>query len=102
MQKRAFDRIPVNLEVLYFCGSMIHNGTITNLSEKGMFISTKMDFPFDSSFELLIPLNNEILNVPVKVKRIVKTDNFYDGIGVELLNPLPNYLRFVNNLRSHE
>ncbi len=102
MQKRSFDRIFTNLDVRYFCGSIIHNGTVTNLSEKGMFIRTRMDFPFDSIFDLLIPLDEEVLHVPVKVRRIVKTDNFYDGIGVELLNPPQNYLKFVNNLKLTE
>ncbi len=100
MQRRAFERIPTNLQTTFLSENNNCTGTVMNLSENGMFINTKLSFPFDSMLEIRIPLKEEILKVPVKVSRIVKTDDFYGAIGVELLNPPQNYLEFVNRLKS--
>ncbi len=100
MQRRAFERIPTNLQTTFLSDNTSYTGTVTDLSENGMFINTRVDFPFNSRLEIRIPLKEEILKVPVKVSRIKKTDDFYDGMGVELLNPPPNYLEFVNRLKS--
>jgi Tfp pilus assembly protein PilZ len=100
MQKRAFERIPAELQANFFCGNTMYSGTVTNLSENGMFIKTRMCFPFNSKFEILIPLKEEVLKVPTKVSRIEKTEEFYDGMGVEVLGPCQNYLEFVNRLKS--
>ena len=79
---------------------MDYCGTITNLSESGMFITThEMCFPFDSKFEVVIDFNGETLNIPVKVSRLTKTDSSYDGIAVELLNPSAGYIDLVHNLK---
>jgi len=100
MQRRAFERIPANIDVKFFCGNSIYSGTVTNLSENGLFIDTTMCLPFDSKLEILIVVEGEILKVPVKVSRIAKTDDYYHGMGVELLDSSPNYLEFINLIRS--
>lgn len=100
MQRRAFERIAADLRANFFCGNTIFRGTVTNLSENGMFVKTKMCFPFDSMFEILIPLKEEVLKVPVKVSRIEKAEDFYDGMGVKVLNPPQNYIEFVRRLKS--
>ncbi len=100
MDKRAFERVFANIEAKFFYGNAIYTGEITNLSENGIFISARLCFPFESKFEILIPVNEEILKIPVKVSRIVKTDDFYDGMGLELLERPKNYLEFVSNLKS--
>lgn len=101
MQRRAFKRVPSNIEVKFSCSNIDYTGTITNLSENGMFIATKkMFFPFDSQFEIHIPLENEILNLPVTVSRITKSTEFFDGVGVELEYPPEHYLELVRKLRS--
>jgi hypothetical protein len=100
MQRRAFERIPADLQANFFCGNTIFTGTVTNLSENGMFVKTKMCFPFDSTLEILIPLKEEVLKVPIKVSRIEKAEDFYDGMGVEVLNPPQNYVEFVSRLKS--
>ena len=96
MQKRVYERIPTNIEVSY--GNELYSGTMTNCSENGMFINTRMCYPFDTSFQILIILKDEVLKVPVKVTRIVKTYDFFNGMGVELLNPSRKYLEFIKNL----
>lgn len=61
-----------------------------------MLINTKLCFPLKSQFEILLPAENEILKLPVKVSRLLKKDNIYEGIGVELLAPSPKYLEFLD------
>ena len=102
MEKRDGERIQANLDVNYYCGNTVCRGTVTNISEKGMFINTKIEFPFDLNFELHIALDNEILKAPATVKRIVRTDNYYGGIGVELQDPAGNYLEFIGRLKREK
>jgi hypothetical protein len=98
MKKRAFERIPVNLASR--CFDIDDFGTVTDLSENGMFISSKkIFFPLDSQFEVSVNHNREHFHLPVKVSRITKSNGYYDGIGVELLNCSNNYLQLVNRLR---
>ena len=99
MQRRTFERIPVDFKVRYFCGDNACKGTVTDLSENGMFIDTTIDFPFDSNFKLVLPLDDEVINISAIIKRVVKSRGIYKGIGVELVNPPENYLQFVNELR---
>ncbi len=101
MQKRSFERIPASINVKFYCDNRDYSGTVKNLSENGMFISTQdMCFPFDTKFEVVIPLEEDVLNIPVKVSRITKTSDCYDGIAVELLSPPKDYLKFIKCLRS--
>jgi len=100
MQRRAFERIPVYIEVKLFCGFMFFSGVITNLSENGMLINTRICLPFESRFEVLIPIKEEVLKVHCKVTRIVNTGDLYDAMGVELLNPPKKYFEFVYSLKS--
>ncbi len=101
MQKRSFERVHANIKVKFFCCESHYNGTVMNLSEDGMYISTdEMRFPFDSEIEIIIPLNEDILKVPVKVMRITKSSDLYDGLGVKVLMPSEHYINFVNNCKN--
>jgi hypothetical protein len=42
----------------------------------------------------------EILKVPAKIISFRKADKIYNGIGIVLLNPSQNYLKFVDSLRT--
>jgi desulfoferrodoxin-like iron-binding protein len=97
MDKRSSSRIPANLEIKLCLEDDINTGTLINLSRNGMLINTKLCFPLKSQFEILLPAGDEILKVPVKVSRLLKKDTTYDGIGVELLDPSPKYLEFLDN-----
>jgi hypothetical protein len=99
MEKRTCDRIDASLEAKFFCNNFLCTATITNLSEKGMCINTGMCLPCGTNVKLLIPVKEEILEVPVEVKRAAKREGFYDTMGLELLNPPQNYLAFVDSLR---
>ncbi len=100
MEKRTVERIPVNVEIKFHCCDKVYYGTITNLSEKGMFISTmETCFPFDFQFEILISLKEKILHVPVNITRIILSPDSYDGLGIEIPNPSQDFLIFVDNHR---
>ena len=98
MEKRASIRIHVNLALRYPCLNKFCSGTATNLSENGMFIDTEMDFPVQSKFDILISSREDELKVPVKISRLVKTGNIYNGMGVELLDLPKKYLEFLIKL----
>jgi Tfp pilus assembly protein PilZ len=100
MEKRAFQRFPVKLQSRLFYGNMIYTGIVTNLSENGMFISTKVNFPVDSVFIAIILLDANTISVPIKIRRTVRaeqsTGNGESGLGVGLLNTSKAYLDFVS------
>lgn len=99
MVRRVSWRIPIQIHVTLYCGSRTYSGTVTNISESGMFIrSDEMILPKGSQFNVSIPTKEETLDVPVKLIRNVKKDDVYEGMGVELLNPPKGYLDFVENL----
>lgn len=105
MEKRAFQRLPVNLQSRLFYGNMVYTGIVTNLSESGMFISTKMTFPADYVFIAVILLDTHTISVPIKIKRSVRATDHSSraeecGIGVKLLDPSREYLDFVSRTRA--
>lgn len=110
MKKRQFERVSVDVPISFFYDNALYVGTVTNLSNKGMYIESDMCLPFKSKFEiflssnskveLLIPLKYEDLEVSVKVKRLMKKNGCYHGMGVEVLKESEEYLGFVNGFRS--
>jgi len=98
MEKRTFKRIPTDLE--FHCLNINNFGTVKNISEKGMFItSQKITFPLEMQFEISISAKEETLNVPVKANRITKSNGYYDGMGLELLQQPQKYLKHINRLK---
>jgi Tfp pilus assembly protein PilZ len=105
MEKREFQRLPVNLQLRLFYGNMVYTGVVTNLSENGMFISTKMSFPIDSVFIAVILLNEHTLKIPIKIRRTVRSGDHLNrpednGVGVGLLEPTREYMDFVSKTRA--
>ncbi len=101
MDNRAFKRIPANIEVKFHCKHMDYSGTVTNISENGMYIRTdEMCSPFDSQFDILLFLEKEVMQVPVNLCRIILSPNNDDGIGVNLLSPSDEYKQFVNSIKA--
>lgn len=101
-ERRAFKRIPTDIGVNFFFGNSLISGKITNLSENGMFVNTKICFPLHARFEILLPIKEEVLNIPVKVSRVVKKGDFYDTMGIEVLSQSNKYLNFVSILKGGE
>lgn len=110
MERRAYERIPIpaRVQVKFLLGNMIYPGVVTNVSENGMFIGTKLSFPIGTDLEIALILpTEEVLKIPIRVKRTTKTDAFYEyeynnynGMGVELLSSPHRYKQFVNELRA--
>ena len=104
-EKRAHERIPSKLQARFFMGNTVYAGTITNLSEKGMFISTDVRLPLDYRLEVLVWLKGNVLKIPATIRRSVKSDNHLlidsgHGMGVELTSSHQEYLQYVNSLKS--
>jgi len=109
MEKRAYKRIPINIKIDYYLWKplfwkRLYPGTIKNISETGMLISTKTpSFPLDSLLEIYIPFKNDVLFIPAKDNTIawrnIFSDDFCDSIGVELSNPSREYSEFIKRVR---
>lgn len=99
MAIRSSWRVPVRMNVTFHSGGNTYAGTITNLSEDGIFISTKsLNIPPDPEFKISVPIEQQMVHLPAKVVRTEKTNGHYSGIGVELLNPPQEYLDYVDRL----
>jgi superoxide reductase len=99
MRKRVFERVTSNHQMSFSYNNALYSGIVTNLSENGMRIDTKNCPPFRSKFDVLFPLGEEVLTLPVQVKRVVKRQDVTDAVGVEILNPSMKYLQFVRDLK---
>lgn len=102
MSKRVSKRTPANLEVRFSCCNTFYSGTVRNFSEKGMYIDSEICFPMGSRFVVLLKMKDDILKVPVKIVRTVKSGNTFGGMGVKLLNLPKEYseLLIEHNLVS--
>ncbi len=104
-EKRAYRRIPANLQARVLYGNLIYSGKVTDISENGMFINTKMNCPVNVVFLLVVMVNDTVMKVPIKVKRTVKYEKNNSGygssgIGVELVNTPQGYLDYVNDCKA--
>lgn len=117
--ERAHQRIPASIKIRYVhqhlgFKKILYTGTIKNISEKGMFISTRNYFPSNSKIEICIPTKKNLLGIYVKNKFIcipaniidivwkrACTDGSFEGIGIELSKPMQCYLDFVGSLKSN-
>lgn len=101
MEKRTAERILSNIDVRFCCYNREYRGTVTDISEKGMFISTKeMYLPFESKIKVCIPFKKEVFEITADFCRIIISPLFYTGIGVALCNPPGEYIELLDNLRS--
>ncbi len=100
MEKRAYNRIPVNLKVTFSSCDNIYAGNTMNISERGLFISTsEISFPFDVEFELTIHSIKSIICIPVCLKRLVRLSQSAIGIAGFLLKPAREYLELGSNFK---
>jgi len=98
--KRSCERINTNMYARFFYGNMFYSGTVLNVSDSGMFISTKRFLPTDAIFVVIIRLENELLKVIAKVNRIALASGNTAGIGVTLLSPSRSYLDLVDKIKT--
>jgi hypothetical protein len=103
MENRTHERLPSKLQARLIYGNLFYAGSITNFSEKGVFIKAKMNLNVNSVFVLVLLISNRTVNVLGKVKRaathVDHKKNIESGMGVELVNPPVQYLEFVKEQR---
>jgi desulfoferrodoxin (superoxide reductase-like protein) len=99
MRKRAFERVTSSLQINFSYNNAVYAGIVTNLSENGMRINADDCPPFKSKFEVLFPLEGDVLALPVQVKRLIKRYDVVQAMGVELSNPSIKYIKFVKDLK---
>lgn len=104
-ERRTYERFPSNLQVRLCYGNMIYAGMVTNISRKGMFVTTKVNFPVNTEFMMVLLLDDRTVKIPIRVKRSVKKQNGYysgadSGIGVEIKEAPQRYLDYVGSRKS--
>jgi hypothetical protein len=100
MERRACKRIPVNIGLTFFYSNDLYSGTVQNVSENGVYFSTPDVFlPLGSLIELIVPLKEKFLSVPIRVNRLgLKTaDIVHFSMGAHVLNPPEEYIEFVSS-----
>lgn len=98
--RRTYRRINTSIHARFFYGNLFYSGNVVNISERGLFISTKRFIPSESMFVVLIRVEEELYKVIARVKRIERSTSGNDGMGVELLSPSSGYLSFVDRLKN--
>ena len=106
-EKRAHQRFHSEVETRLFFGNTFYTAQVTNLSDGGLFVSTRVNFPVDSVFVTVLLLNQHTLNILSKVKRVVKPENHGSpkknfGMGLELINPAEDYISYVRSYKTSE
>jgi hypothetical protein len=86
MQKKVSEIMCTGIQAGFFYGNKFCFGTMTSCSENGIFIITRTCFPLKTKFDMLVSSEKRVLKVPVEVCKLLKTDDMYEGMGVELLN----------------
>lgn len=100
MWRREFDRLPVKMNVKYVNGTTEHMGTLLNLSEKGMFISSRVHLPMKPQINVFIPVGNDTLRVTARIRSFGVGQNYCRGLGVEIIKPPQKYIDFISVLRT--
>ncbi len=98
MQRRKYHRLHSNFKVRYFCGNTYLSGTVINFSANGMLIQTKIGFPFDWRFDVIIFPEKKLIKVPVRLSRLIRSDKSYDAMAVKVLFPQKDYMEFLESL----
>ncbi len=102
VERRSNARWPSNLSTCFSCCNIDYSGTVTNISETGMFITTRnMCYPDNAQFELQLDIQNKLLILPVRMCRLIISPDLEDGMGVEIINPPQSYLLSLEKLKLH-
>ncbi|UCD35028.1 MAG: PilZ domain-containing protein [Nitrospiraceae bacterium] len=102
IEKRQYKRIDIHQGICIHSSELIRLGTMTNCSERGMYIKTIMNmdtnWPLGSVFEVLIPSRKGNLRMLAQVVWLFQTGDFYEGMGVKLLDIPREYMEHVIRL----
>ncbi len=99
MERRVFERIPVNIYVRFYHSRLSYTGIVSNLSKNGLCIETKTHFPLKSELEIFVFARGESLKIPVSVtvNRFIEDSHLVYGLGNELIEQPPNYKKIVDS-----
>ena len=62
MERRALKRIPSDVKASFFCNETDYFGTITDMSENGMYIKTdQISFPIESLMDIIIGIKTMLV-----------------------------------------
>ena len=100
-ERRSHTRISTKIDARFFYGNLFYSGTVSNISQKGMFINTKRLLQSGSIFVVLIRIENQLFKVIARVKRNIRNNSVNDGMGVELLSPSAMYMDLVSGLEGN-
>lgn len=105
MEKRTFERVPVKLSARLVYNETSYPGVVMNLSNKGVFISTRLRVPEGSVIEIDMPLRNKVLIAPFKVKRSISSPDFREynelnGLGCEVMNASSCFEEYLKSLNT--
>lgn len=108
MQTRRFDRVRVSLRAEHISESSTRPVFIENVSESGMHLVTihkgeeAIFFP-GKNIELKLRLSSgEMISLRCEVRWMsteIPPDGVTDSVGLEIVDPPPQYVSFVKNLR---
>lgn len=101
MERRSHTRMSTKIDARFFYGNLFYSGTVSNISQKGMFINTRRLLPSGAIFVVLIRIENQLLKVIARVKRNIRDNGSSDGMGVELLSPSVTYMDLVSGLQGN-
>jgi len=106
MGKREFERFETRLQISLVYGNQVYSGTVTNLSESGMFITTKRRLPVDTMLSIRIPYLTSLIQVPVRIRRAVSPVNTRNagesGVALNILRSSRDYRDFLGKYRSQQ
>ncbi|MDO8281242.1 MAG: PilZ domain-containing protein [Thermodesulfovibrionia bacterium] len=105
MEKRTFERVPVKLSARLVYNEVSYPGVVVNLSNKGVFISTRLRVPEGSVVEIDMPLKDKVLIAPFKVKRNMSSPDFREynelnGLGCEVMNVTSCFEDYIKSLKT--
>jgi Tfp pilus assembly protein PilZ len=100
VEKRNRERIKTNIDARFFHANVFYCGTVANVTDSGIFISTEKFLPINTVIVIVIRLEHELLKTIGKVRRINSTSDSVGGMGVALLSPSKTYLDLVSKIKS--
>lgn len=109
LDRRAYKRIPVNLNAKIIINGKTYIGIIKNVSEEGVeyFITTSIEVSEDFTLKKIIELNfqipsGELLNLICEMNWFLRA-SLYDKtltLGMKIIDPPIRYKEFVNTLQK--
>lgn len=101
MEKRTHKRTAINVQTNILYENTMYQGTAINFSANGMYINTENCPPIESELNIYFNLQDQFMDVPVEVKRLVKThDLSQNGMGVIVQSPDQDFMHFLDNVQN--